>query len=275
MTTKRTIAGVVIAALLGAAAALPALADDNQDAQSQANLGVNVSAQMMGGDHGDAQEQGDVQERNNNSREDMQQGDQQENERQATGTEDQMGRGGNEQEQNPGQGGEHASEAGLEHGQGVGLHGGVVFDRSSIENDNEASTTEGTTTEADVDSVKDENSLAAFAHASLRSEERLRAVELSSSTVNVQYDAPSKLFGFIPMNVPANVEVSGNGNVNVSYPWYSFLFATNKAQLQNKIAEAVASSTAAQGSTTPALSVTQQAQVLNIVQSVFKSIFGF
>ena len=100
-------------------------------------------------------------------------------------------------------------------------------------------------------------------------------MELSSTSVNVQYDAPSKFLGFIPMTVPANVEVGGNGSVNVSYPWYSFLFATNKAQLQDNIAQAVASSTAAQGTTTAALSVTQQAQVLNIVQSVFKSIFGF
>ncbi|MDO8514034.1 MAG: hypothetical protein Q7S50_00650 [bacterium] len=44
-----------------------------------------------------------------------------------------------------------------------------------------------------------------------------------------------KLFGFIPVTVKMKVNVDANGDVTVSYPWWTFLAVTNRDNLESKI----------------------------------------
>ncbi len=58
--------------------------------------------------------------------------------------------------------------------------------------------------------------------------------------MDLTYIQPTKYFGFIPGHIRTKVHVDGNGQVTVSYPWYSFLATTAdttalKTELQSKI----------------------------------------
>ena len=131
------------------------------------------------------------------------------------------------------------------------------------------------TSTPDAGSVRDQQELQVYAHAALRSDVKIRDMSLSSTSVSMQYDTPARLFGIIPMSVPARVNVNGSGAVNVSYPWYAFFFATNKNAIQQKVSEVVASSTQnTSASSTSALSAQDQARMVDIVHSVLQSLFG-
>jgi type VI protein secretion system component Hcp len=54
-------------------------------------------------------------------------------------------------------------------------------------------------------------------------QDEIRNIESTETETTVEYDTEIKLFGFISMNVRATVRARADGEVDVKYPWYSFL----------------------------------------------------
>ncbi len=83
--------------------------------------------------------------------------------------------------------------------------------------------------------VKTRADLSGFVAAQMKSDNNISAVESASDSVAVTYKQKARLFGFIPVTVNATANVDASGNVTLSFPWYAFLMATNKADLEANI----------------------------------------
>ena len=88
-------------------------------------------------------------------------------------------------------------------------------------------------------SVKTNADLSGYVAAQMKADENISAVESASDSVAVTYKQKAKLFGFIPVKVNATATVDAAGNVTVRYPWYAFLMATNKADLEARLQDRV------------------------------------
>lgn len=77
--------------------------------------------------------------------------------------------------------------------------------------------------------------LEAYIAAQLESDENVESIEAAQNSVSVTYKDRAHLFAVIPVMVDATATVDAEGNVEVSYPWYSFLMSTDKAELEAKI----------------------------------------
>ncbi|MFZ2039017.1 MAG: polymer-forming cytoskeletal protein [Minisyncoccia bacterium] len=104
-------------------------------------------------------------------------------------------------------------------------------------------------------------------------DENIGETELSDEEVSLDYDVPASLFGFIPASLSTSVNVSKDKNVDVKYPWYSFLFSTpaSEADLEADITETVNTLST---SSTEALSAKLQVSILNSVLSIFGGLFN-
>jgi hypothetical protein len=59
----------------------------------------------------------------------------------------------------------------------------------------------------------------------------LNSVEIAEDAVSVDYAAPAKLFGFIPMTARLHISTDANYRVKVKFPWYRFLIRTDYADI--------------------------------------------
>ncbi len=104
-------------------------------------------------------------------------------------------------------------------------------------------------------------------------DQNISSTSLSSDGVNVNYNVPASLFGFIPTSLSADVSVSADKNVDVNFPWYSFLFSTPASE--SDIASNISSSVdALSTSSMDTLSNKMQVSILNSVLSAFGGLFG-
>ncbi len=78
--------------------------------------------------------------------------------------------------------------------------------------------------------VTSEAGLRAFAEASLRSDDRYEGIVMNDSGMSVTYRKDARLLGFIPSGMNVTVNVTGSGDVSVSYPWYSFLYVSGETR---------------------------------------------
>lgn len=76
------------------------------------------------------------------------------------------------------------------------------------------------------------------------------AAVTSSQNISLTYQEPATLFNLITVNVPITVSVDAKGTTKVSYPWYSFLLATNQTSLAIRVQAVVAREFAAQHTST-------------------------
>lgn len=83
--------------------------------------------------------------------------------------------------------------------------------------------------------VRTQAALSGFVAAEMKADANISSVEAASNNVTITYKQPAKLLGFIPVTVNATATVDASGNVTVSYPWYAFLMATNKSDLEARI----------------------------------------
>lgn len=149
-------------------------------------------------------------------------------------------------------------------------------DQSEIEIDQESlDSIDASTTVSDSSEVENDRDLKGFAAGKLRRDDKIDNVRLSSTTVEAEYPTEARLFGFIPATIHATVAVSSDGTVNVSFPWYAFLFATPKDDLHNSVSKAVdtaLATTTASGSGN--LSAKAQATILSGILSALSGAFG-
>ena len=175
--------------------------------------------------------------------------------------------------------GEHSTSTASEQSGSQGEDTGEInLDQESIGKMGLASTTPGERGLLRAAQVQNQNELKNFAAATVQGDKNIANVQLSSTTVSTEYPTHATFLGFIPLTVPARVNVSGDGAVHVSYPWYAFFLATNKNELQTQAQEAVQSAlgttTATSATAEAKLTPKEQATVLDSLISAFKSLFG-
>lgn len=78
-----------------------------------------------------------------------------------------------------------------------------------------------------------------YISAEMNEDANLESVEVADDAVEVTYKQKARLFTLIPVTVKATAIVRTDGDVKVSYPWYSFLMSTDKAELETKIQKRV------------------------------------
>lgn len=101
----------------------------------------------------------------------------------------------------------------------------IKITRDDIESD------EAVTANISAMDVSTDADLKSFAMTELRKDSNLSSMAFSDSNLKVGYRAPGRFLGFIPLNMNVNVSVDASGDVNVSYPWYSFLVMSDRADL--------------------------------------------
>ncbi|MDB5238100.1 MAG: hypothetical protein JWM46_370 [Candidatus Kaiserbacteria bacterium] len=145
----------------------------------------------------------------------------------------------------------------------AGTGDALMITRADIDSNAVESSSWGTSRPAsDVQSSAD---LKAYVASQMKSDSNLSAVEANSSDVAVTYKQRGRFLGFIPVTVKATAMVDQNGQVSLKYPWYTFLTATDRADLQAKLQASVdamtkTSATTAGGSgTTPNANATANA----------------
>lgn len=87
--------------------------------------------------------------------------------------------------------------------------------------------------------VSTEDDLRAFALSSMRSDEDLNSISFESDTVTVVYNDEGRFIGFIPVTLTVKVSVDQNGDVTIDYPWYGFLVAKDKADIDARVRAAI------------------------------------
>ncbi len=119
----------------------------------------------------------------------------------------------------------------------------------------------GTTASGSVSpaSVKTQVDLSGFIASQVKADDNVSQVEASADTVSVTYKQNAKLFGFIPVTLDATATVDAEGNVDISYPWYAFLAATDKAELEGRIRDNVDATLGVSGSASTSASANAEA----------------
>ncbi len=74
-----------------------------------------------------------------------------------------------------------------------------------------------------------------FVGAVIIGDENIENVSLNYGEIKMEYIQPAKLFGFIPMNLTAQVELSEKDEVKVSFPWYTFFTKNNAKKVKDDI----------------------------------------
>ncbi len=74
-----------------------------------------------------------------------------------------------------------------------------------------------------------------FVGATVLSDANIESVSLDLGKTTMKYEQPAKLFGFIPVNLVALVELSGKDKVNIKFPWYTFFTKNNTEKVKKEI----------------------------------------
>ncbi|MDE2213006.1 MAG: hypothetical protein KGJ34_00500 [Patescibacteria group bacterium] len=141
----------------------------------------------------------------------------------------------------------------------------ILITRSSL-----TASTSTSTASVPLASVTSEEALSAYASGLITKDEHMGAAQLSTSSVSIDYDQPAYFLGFIPVTVPAYATVSESGAVNVRYPWYSFLLATNQSALGLQLAATAHTVLGTELSSSTELSAHEQAILLAAMRTVMQ-----
>ena len=127
--------------------------------------------------------------------------------------------------------------------------------------------------------VQTSDDLQSYAQVLARQDASVDSVVSDTSSVNVVFARPAHLFGFIPVTIKddANVSVDANGKlvVSVNKPWWSFLASGNfqedqvKAKIENAVA-AMNNSVQANAS----LTASQKAEILSAIADSETSVYA-
>lgn len=122
-------------------------------------------------------------------------------------------------------------------------------------------------TSSNAASVQSEADLKGFVAAHVESDKNVESIELAQDSVSVTYKERAYIFAFIPVTVDVTATVDASGNVEVSYPWYSFLMTTDKDELEAKIQNRVSVGVEASADATAQMSAETQARLVADVKA--------
>jgi len=130
----------------------------------------------------------------------------------------------------------------------------------------DASVTNSSGTPMSADSVNTESDLEVFAATTLRTNDSFEGVDVASDRLSFRFKEDAKLFGFIPHQVTSRVVVSGDGRVEISRPWYSFLAsglsADTATSIESRVRTALGESAGSMNTRTQALVLAEIASAL-------------
>lgn len=64
----------------------------------------------------------------------------------------------------------------------------------------------------------------------------IKEITTADNETEVKFETEIKLFGFIPIKTTATIEVEGDGEVEVDYPWYAFLALKSDTPMLQQLA---------------------------------------
>ncbi len=136
--------------------------------------------------------------------------------------------------------------------------------RASVESD-------ASTGAMNSEAVSTDDDLSAYAKSTIASDDNVERITAASDSVAVSYREPARLFGFIPMHIPATADADASGAVRIHYPWYRFLVATNSADLQSSVESRVHASLAGNAKVSGGFSASDRARVIAALHSALQA----
>lgn len=118
-------------------------------------------------------------------------------------------------------------------------------------------------------SVSSGEDLSLYATSKMKRDANIESVDVSGDRVSVEYRRKARFLGFIPASIRANAEITSDGEVDIDYPWYRFLFAVDgtadaEAQLKASVQELMAGSGAGAGFT-----ARLEAEIIDAIHAAF------
>lgn len=89
---------------------------------------------------------------------------------------------------------------------------------------------------ADVGTSSD---LRAYAHTTMSEDERVDALQFSPDAIVVHYRQKGRLLALVPVTFTVVARAQADGQVEVRYPWYSFLTVDNEQKIATEMKVAV------------------------------------
>jgi hypothetical protein len=126
--------------------------------------------------------------------------------------------------------------------------------------------------------VESDSDLEAFANVLVHNDESVKAISAKDNEVIVVYRRPAKLFGFIPVTVKEEVEVTvddeGEESVDIDKSWWAFLATTDLRS--DELAADLESKLSSQGSLAmdANLSASAKARVLSEIQTTANALYS-
>lgn len=125
--------------------------------------------------------------------------------------------------------------------------------------------------------VRSSTDLNVYVRGLAKNDKNVEKVSATKSEVSIWYKQPAKFLGFIDSHITSEARVDAEGEVEVSYPWYSFFFSSDtkasasvESDIEARVRGIVASSKS-EASATAELSAETQAQVLSQIHAVMQA----
>ena len=118
--------------------------------------------------------------------------------------------------------------------------------------------------------------LEAFASSTIEKDSNVEEIRFTKNQVEVGYKEHGKFLGLFKMLYKIRVIAHADGTVEVKYPWYAFLFATDRQGMQSEIDAAANSVLGGEASTTGNISLTanQAAELAAKIREILYVRFG-
>lgn len=124
----------------------------------------------------------------------------------------------------------------------AGANARLSANENALENANENSVL------VRAENIVTQDDLRAFAMASIKSDENLNSMSFTNDEIAVSYKDHGRFIGIIPITMDVNVVVDQSGNITFDYPWYGFLVAKDRADLETRVNSEVSNSLSANAS---------------------------
>ncbi len=87
--------------------------------------------------------------------------------------------------------------------------------------------------------VSTQDELHSYARAALRADASVEAMNFTKDKVEVKYKEKGRLLALLPVTFTVSARTHANGEVEIDYPWYSFLTVDNHDKVETEMKVAV------------------------------------
>lgn len=123
--------------------------------------------------------------------------------------------------------------------------------------------------------VDSEASLSAFASSTISADPNIEELVVTDDRIELTYEQQGRLLAFLPVTYSVTAIAHANGEVEVDYPWYTFLVSDNSAEVEAQMESAVDVALAQDADTTADIrtvfTAEESAMVISEMQAVFQN----